>query len=193
MCIEVRFNVYAFCTETDIHGFIQRHSLSDINIVIIKSFATFNDIYCQQLKRVHLQSEILLKWMAKMFYSQFAMFVYDHDDHKLWNTARWQEPAFHKHFKLQISQWSTFDHRVEMLQHWAQWNINSLMVKYVQTWNWILSQKQFSWWIASFQIPIISTMREGLFVIYIEWSFCILSNILTIPYDFLVNFSDKLV
>ena len=29
---------------------------------------------------------------------------------------------------------------VETLKHWAQWNINSLMVKYVQIWNSILSQ-----------------------------------------------------
>ena len=28
---------------------------------------------------------------------------------------------------------------VETLKYWAQWNINSLMVKYVQIWNSILS------------------------------------------------------
>ena len=87
------------------------------------------------------------------------------------------------HFtKLQISQWSTFDHRVKTLQHWAQWNINSLMIKYVQIWNSILShthtqkKKKNSWWpgigswIASFRIPIISTTREGLFLKCIDWS-----------------------
>ena len=58
---------------------------------------------------------------------------------------------------------------VETLKHWAQWNINFLMVKYVQIWNSILSQKK-CWrpgigsWIASFRIPIISITREGSFV-----------------------------
>ena len=43
------------------------------------------------------------------------MFVYDLHDHKLWNTARWQERT--------------------------QGNINWLMAQYVQVWNHILSQK----------------------------------------------------
>ena len=82
---------------------------------------------------------MLPKLMAKMFYSaQFAMFVYDLHDHKLLNTARCQEPAFHKASDLTMT---TFDRRVETLQHCTQWNINSLMVKYVQIWNSILSQK----------------------------------------------------
>ena len=111
--------------------------------------------------------------MAKMFYSQFVMFVYDIHDHKLWNTARCQEPAFHKASDLTMIH---FDRRVETLQHWAHWNINSLMVKYVQIWNSILSQKKNGWWpgigswIASFRIPIISIAREGLFVKCIDWS-----------------------
>ena len=91
------------------------------------------------------------------------------------------------HFtKLQISQWSTFD-RVETLQHWAQWNINSLMVKYEQIWNSILShtKRNSRWpgigsWIASFRITIISTTREGLFVNVLTGFYCILSKILTI-------------
>ena len=115
MCIEVRFNMYAFCTETDIHG----------------------------MQLIQLDGK-------------------------------------NPHFtKLQISQWSTFDHRVETLKHWAQWNINSLMVKWVQIWNSILSHTHKkpswwsglgSWWIASFRIPIISTTRKGLFVKCIDWS-----------------------
>ena len=40
------------------------------------------------------KSEILPKWMAKIVCFQFAMLVYDVLDYKLWNTARWQEPAF---------------------------------------------------------------------------------------------------
>ena len=46
--------------------------------------------------------------MAEMFYSQFAMMLYDLHDHKLRNTARWQEPAFHKASNLtMIHLWST--------------------------------------------------------------------------------------
>ena len=63
------------------------------------------------------------------------MFVYDLHDHTLWNTAMARTRISQS---FQISQWSTFDRRVETLQHWAQWNINSLMVKYVQIWNSIL-------------------------------------------------------
>ena len=75
---------------------------------------------------------------------------------------------------------------VQTLKNWAQWNINSLMVKYVQIWNSSLSQKNNWWpgidsWIASFRIPIISTTREGLFAKKILTGlYCILSNILTI-------------
>ena len=63
---------------------------------------------------------------------------------------------------------------VETLKHWAQWNINSLMVKYVHIWNSILSQKNCWWpdigsWIASFRIPIISITREDLFVKNIDF------------------------
>ena len=52
------------------------------------------------------KSEILPKWMAKIFYSQFPMFARDPHDHQLWNAARWREPAFDK-------EWSTFDRRVK--------------------------------------------------------------------------------
>ena len=35
------------------------------------------------------------------------MFIYDIHDHKLWNAARWQEPAFHKASDLtMIHLWS---------------------------------------------------------------------------------------
>ena len=52
------------------------------------------------------KSEILPKWMTKIFYPQLSMFVYDLQDCKLWNAAWWQEPAFDK-TKLQISEWYT--------------------------------------------------------------------------------------
>ena len=45
---------------------------------------------------------------------------------------------------------------VETLKHWAQWNINSLMVKYVQIWNSILSQKKMlvaRYWFMNCVIP----------------------------------------
>ena len=42
------------------------------------------------------KSEILPKWMTKIFYPQFSMFVYELHDCKLWNTPWWQEPAFDK-------------------------------------------------------------------------------------------------
>ena len=40
-----------------------------------------------------IKSEILPKWITEIFYSQFAMFVYDFHDYDLWNTAGWEEPA----------------------------------------------------------------------------------------------------
>ena len=54
--------------------------------------------------------EILPKWMTKIFYPQFSMFVYDLHDCKLWNTAWWQEPAFHKASDLRMIH--TFDRGV---------------------------------------------------------------------------------
>ena len=46
--------------------------------------------------------------MAKVFFSRFAMFVYDLHDDELWNRARWQEPAFHKASDLtMIHRWSS--------------------------------------------------------------------------------------
>ena len=67
---------------------------------------------------------------------------------------------------------------VETLKHWAQWNINSLMVKYVQIWNRILSQKKLvggqcpgiGSWIVSFRIPIFFITQEGLFIKFLDWS-----------------------
>ena len=139
-------------------------------------------VYCQQLTRVHLKSDILPKWMTKMFYPQFVMFVYDFHDHN----SEIQLDDKNPHFtKLQISECSTCDRRVETLQHRARRNIKSLMVKYVQVGSRILSQK-FSWWTGtrgqvlvygmrhSVRIPMISTMREGLLVKCIDWPlFCI--------------------
>ena len=65
--------------------------------------------------------------------------TYDLHDHKLWNRARWQEPAFHKASDLtMIHRWRR---RCGNAQALSQWNINSFMVKYVQIWNSILSPK----------------------------------------------------
>ena len=50
------------------------------------------------------KSEILPKRMTNIFYSQFALFAYDPHVGKLWNTARWQEPAFEKSFRSQSDQ-----------------------------------------------------------------------------------------
>ena len=84
-----------------------------------------------------LKSEILPKWMTDIFSSQFALLVYDLHVYKLWNTARWQEPAFNKASDLRVIHlWSS----CETLQHRSQGNINSLMAKYVQVWNHILSR-----------------------------------------------------
>ena len=64
------------------------------------------------------------------------MFVYDLHDYKLWNTDRFQEPAFDKASDLRVIHiWSS----CEML-HRSQGSINSFKVKYVQVWNRILSQ-----------------------------------------------------
>ena len=70
-------------------------------------------------------------------YYQFPMFVYHLHDNKLWNTARRQETAFDTASDSRVNNlWSSCG----TLQHWAQGNINSLMVKYKQVWNRILSQ-----------------------------------------------------
>ena len=74
-------------------------------------------------------------------FGEQAHILYDLHDHKLWNRARWQEPAFHKASYL-IDDPPLILAGVEIFEHWAQWNINSLMVKYVQIWNSILSQKK---------------------------------------------------
>ena len=93
-------------------------------------------VYTVNYQHVY-KSEISPKWMAEIFYSQCALFVYDLHIYKLWNTARWQEPAFDKTSDLGVIHlWSS----CETLQHRAQGNINSLMVKYVQDWNRILSE-----------------------------------------------------
>ena len=65
-------------------------------------------VYTVKNEHVH-KSEILPKWMAKVFYSRCALFEYDLHVYKLWNTARWQEPAFDKASDLR----STFDRRVK--------------------------------------------------------------------------------
>ena len=129
------------------------------------------------VKNQHVyKSEILPKWMAKIFYSRCALFVYDLHVYKLWNTARWQEPAFDTASDLRvILLWSS----CETPQHRAQGNINSLMVKYVQVWNRILSQNIYLmawywfmeclWWNAEFRIPIISTFREWSFMECYDW------------------------
>ena len=132
--------------------------LSDMNIVIIKSFPTFNGIYCQQLTRVYLY---------------FAMFVYDRHDHKLWNTARWQEPAFHKASDLtMIYLWSSCGYAPELSLVKYQLVAGQICTDLKQH----FVAKKFSWWpgisswIASFRIPIISTTRGGLFVKCLDWS-----------------------
>ena len=116
--------------------------------------------------------EVLPKWMTKIIYYQFAMFVYDLYDYKLGNTAKWQAPAFDEASDLRVTNlWSL----CEMLQHRTQGNINSLMVENVPIWSRILLQI-FSWWSgiglwnASFREPIISTMRDGSHVICYDWS-----------------------
>ena len=48
------------------------------------------------------KSEILPKRMTTISYSQFALFAYDRHVCKLWNTARWQEPAFDKASDLRV-------------------------------------------------------------------------------------------
>ena len=83
------------------------------------------------------KSDILPKIMTNIFYSLFALFAYDLHVCKLWNTARWQEPAFDKASDLRVIHlWS----RYETLQNRALGNVNSLMVKYAQVWNHILPQ-----------------------------------------------------
>ena len=73
--------------------------------------------------------------MTNSFYSEFALFAYDPNVCKLWNTARWQEPAFDKASDVGVIHlWLWY----ETLQNRAQGNINSLRVKYVQVWNRIL-------------------------------------------------------
>ena len=114
--------------------------------------------------------------MAKMFYSQFAIFAYDLYDHKLWNTARWQEPPFHTASDLTMSHpWSSSGNdpslspmKYELIggQIWTDLKQSFLSKK----------RKKKSWWpgicswSASFQIPINSTTREGLFVKCTDWS-----------------------
>ena len=121
-----------------------------------KGQATFNVIYIDHLISVssslnharHLiaytvnnqhvfKSDVLPKRMTDIFYSQFAQFAYDLHVCKLWNTVRWQEPAFDKASDIRVVHLSLW---YETLQNRAQWNINSLVVKYVQIWNRILPQ-----------------------------------------------------
>ena len=85
-----------------------------------------------------------------------------------------QLDVINPHFtKLQISQWSTFDRRVQTLQHWAQWTCWWSNMYRSET---AFCHKKFTWWpgigswIASFRIPIISITRDGLFVKCIDWS-----------------------
>ena len=83
------------------------------------------------------KSEILTKRMTNIFYSHFALFAYNLYVCKLWNTARWHEPAFDKASDLRVIHlWLWYG----TLQNRAQGNVNSLMVKYVQVWNRILPQ-----------------------------------------------------
>ena len=146
MSIQVLLSIHTFFTETEI-GFLffswlqmliviqcLTNWLSDISFIIITSCATFNGTYCQQLTRIR-KSEILPKWMTKIYYSQLTMFVYDLHDYKLW--ARWQEPALDKASDLRVIHISS---SCETLQHHPQWNISLLMVRYIQVWNRILSQ-----------------------------------------------------
>ena len=96
------------------------------------------------------------------------MFVYDLQDHKLWNRARWQEPAFHKASDLtKIHRWSSPVWKrpsIEPNEILTRWWSN--MYRYETA---FCHKKKISWWpgigswIASFRIPIISTTREGLF------------------------------
>ena len=63
------------------------------------------------------------------FYSQFAIYVHDLHDYKLWNTARWQGPAFDKVSDLRVTHlWPS----CETIQHRAQGSFNSFIFKYAQ-------------------------------------------------------------
>ena len=64
--------------------------------------------------------------MAKMFYSQFVMFVYDLHDHKLCNTARLQEPAFHKASDLTMIPGGAL--RIHMIIVWKRSSIEPIEI-----------------------------------------------------------------
>ena len=110
-----------------------------------------------------------------------AMFVYDLHDYKLWNTARWQEPAFDIASDLRIIHLGS---SCEMLQHPAQRNINSLMVKCVWIWT------AFCKYLVHGQV-LVHGMRLSKYQQFlpgerdhsldiIKGLYCVLNNILTI-------------
>ena len=151
MCIQVWFSVHTFCTETGIRllpfpwqQMINIRFNSHINwifaisIIIIKSCVTFNGIYCQQLR--HVQVGDLAQVNEWIFHSQFATLV--NDLHISINTSceiplDGKNPHLTQASDLTVIYiWSS----CETVQHRAQGNINSLMVKYVQVWKRILSQ-----------------------------------------------------
>ena len=118
MCIQVQFSVNTFCADTDREFYSLRAckwwTLADIIVIIIKSWATFNDINCQQLYYHEFESAILPTWMAKLFYSQFVMFVYDLHAVSMITNCKIQLNGKNPHLtKPQISEWSTFDRRVK--------------------------------------------------------------------------------
>ena len=108
MCTQVQFSGHTFCTETHITpllfsrlqiiSIISRHiNWLSYLISVLSSLNHARHLMAYTVKNQHVfKSEILPKWMTKIFYSQMAVFVHDLHDYKLWNTARWQEPALDK-------------------------------------------------------------------------------------------------
>ena len=125
------------------------------------------------------QSEILPKWMAKLLFSACNVCIWSpccHHDYKLWNTAKWQKPAFDKASVLRVIHiWSS----CEMLHDWAQGKNNSQMYRSETAFR----HKIFSWcmvrycgsWNASFRIPIISTMRKDHSLNIMTGLYCVLN------------------
>ena len=146
---ECKCGLATFCTPTDIRSLLfhgwkgsKRHSMSYKLTIWYQYYHhwSLRDIYWHILSTINTCLSLRYRpkeWLISSILS-FALFAYDLHVCKLWNTARWQEPAFDKASDLRvINLWSWY----ETLQNQAQGNINSLMVKYVQVWNRIFPKK----------------------------------------------------
>ena len=142
---ECKCGLATFGTETNIRllifswlegiSNIKRHInwLSDKSIITVKSCVAFNGVYCQKSTCVQSYPS---EWLNSSILSVHCLYMIS-----MFTNCKMQldgpEPAFDKASDLRVIHlWSS----CETFQHRAHGNINSLMVKYIEVWNRILSQ-----------------------------------------------------